>query len=130
MDLKNLIKPKNSLLQRQLYSKVFKDLFTELSSYENYSELKNEMEYLVVAVNMIELLVDMQKKHYKQLKVDKKELIINVFDTLFTLSDKEKEELGERVEFLWCNGHIKKISTTRLLKKKLNQLASSTFSLL
>jgi len=130
MDLKNLIKPKNSLLQRQLYSKVFKDLFTELSSYENYSELKNEMEYLVVAVNMIELFVDLQKKHYKQLKVDKKELLINVFDTLFSLTDKEKEELGERVEFLWCNGHIKKISTTRLLKKKLNQLASTTFSLL
>ena len=106
MDLKNLIKPKNSLLQRQLYSKVFKDLFTELSSYENYSELKNEMEYLVVAVNMIELLVDLQKKHYKQLKVDKKELLINVFDTLFSLTDKEKEELGERVEFLWCIGHI------------------------
>ena len=127
--LKSLIKPKNSLLQRQLYSKIFKDAFTELSSYENYHDLRNDMEFLIVAVNIIELLVDLQKKLFKNLKVDKKELVINLFDTLFTFSEQEKKELGERVEFLFDNGHIKKVSTSRLLKKRMSK-AISDFSLL
>ena len=127
--LKSLIKPKNSLLQRQLYSKIFKDAFTELSSYENYHDLRNDMEFLIVAVNIIELLVDLQKKLFKNLKVDKKELVINLFDTLFTFTEQEKKELGERVEFLFDNGHIKKVSTSRLLKKRMSK-AISDFSLL
>lgn len=129
MDLKSLIKPKNTLLQRQLYSKIFKDAFQELSSYENYHDLRNDMEFLIVAVNIIELLVDLQKKLFKNLKVDKKELVINLFDTLFTFTEQEKKELGERVEFLFDNGHIKKVSTSRLLKKKFSK-AISEFSIL
>ena len=127
--IKNLIKPKNTLLQRQLYSKIFKDAFTELSSYENYHDLRNDMEFLIVAVNIIELLVDLQKKLFKNLKVDKKELVINLFDTLFTFTEQEKKELGERIEFLFDNGHIKKVSTSRLLKKKFSK-AISEFSIL
>lgn len=127
--IKNLIKPRNTLLQRQLYSKIFKEAFTELSSYENYHDLRNDMEFLIVAVNIIELLVDLQKKLFKNLKVNKKELVINLFDTLFTFTEQEKKELGERVEFLFDNGHIKKISTSRLLKKKFSK-AISEFSIL
>ena len=127
--IKNLIKPKNTLLQRQLYSKIFKDAFTELSSYENYHDLRNDMEFLIVAVNIIELLVDLQKKLFKNLKVDKKELVINLFDTLFTFTEQEKKELGERIEFLFDNGHIKKVSTSRLLKKRMSRIVSD-FSIL
>lgn len=127
--IKNLIKPRNTLLQRQLYSKIFKEAFTELSSYENYHDLRNDMEFLIVAVNIIELLVDLQKKLFKNLKVNKKELVINLFDTLFTFTEQEKKELGERIEFLFDNGHIKKISTSRLLKKRMSK-AISEFSIL
>lgn len=127
--IKNLIKPRNTLLQRQLYSKIFKEAFTELSSYENYHDLRNDMEFLIVAVNIIELLVDLQKKLFKNLKVNKKELVINLFDTLFTFTEQEKKELGERIEFLFDNGHIKKVSTSRLLKKRMSK-AISEFSIL
>ena len=127
--IKNLIKPRNTLLQRQLYSKIFKEAFTELSSYENYHDLRNDMEFLIVAVNIIELLVDLQKKLFKNLKVNKKELVINLFDTLFTFTEQEKKELGERIEFLFDNGHIKKISTSRLLKKRMSRIVSD-FSIL
>ena len=127
--IKNLIKPRNTLLQRQLYSKIFKEAFTELSSYENYHDLRNDIEFLIVAVNIIELLVDLQKKLFKNLKVNKKELVINLFDTLFTFTEQEKKELGERIEFLFDNGHIKKVSTSRLLKKRMSK-AISEFSIL
>jgi len=130
MDLKSLVKPKNSLLQKQLYSKIFKDILTELSSFENYEQLKNDNEYVVMACNLSELLVDVQKKHFKSLKIDKKKLIVDVYDSLFNLTEEEKLNLEERIQFIYDNNLIKKISTSRLLKKKFNQIVSTQFSLL
>ena len=130
MDLKSLVKPKNSLLQKQLYSKIFKDIFTELSSFENYEQLKNDNEYVVMACNLLELLTDVQKKHFKSLKIDKKQLICNVYESLFNITEEERLNLEERIQFIYDNNLIKKISTSRLLKKKFNQIVSTQFSLL
>lgn len=128
--LSSLIKPKNNLLQKQMYSKIFKELFLELSNFDNYAELKKDLEFLVLACNMLELLVDMQKKHLKTFKPDKKKLIIDVFVSLFSLSEEDQHELQDKIQFIFDNEMIKKVSTTRLLKKKLSKLASNTFSLL
>lgn len=130
MDLKNIIKPKNSLLQKQIFSKIFKELFMELSSFENYEELKKDLEFLSLACNMLELLVDVQKKHLKSFKPDKKKLLTDVFVSLFSLSTDERVELEAQIQFIYDNDMIKKVSTSRLLKKKLSKMASTTFSLL
>ena len=130
MDLKSLVKPKNALLQKQLYSKIFKELFSQLASFENYETLKNDNEYVVMATNLLELLTDVQKKHFKSLKIDKKKLVVDVYDSLFNLTEEERLNLEERIQFIYDNGLIKKISTSRLLKKKFNQIVSTQFSLL
>lgn len=130
MDLKNLIKPKNSLLQKQIYSKIFKELFVELSSYENFQQLKDDLEYLVLCCNMLELLVDSQRKHFKALTLDKKLLVCNLYKSLFSLTDEDIAVLEERIQFIYDNNMIKKVSLSRLLKKKCSKLVLDTFSLL
>ena len=128
--LKHLIKPKNSLLQKQIYSKIFKELFVELSSFENISELKHDMEYLTLCCNMLELLVDAQKKHFKALQIDKKLLVVNLYTSLFSLTDEERTSVEERIQFIYDNNMIKKVSVSRLLKKRWSKLVTENFSLL
>lgn len=126
----SLIRPKNSLLQKQIYSKIFKELFVQLSSFENISELKHDMEYLTLACNMLELLVDAQKKHFKALQIDKKILICNLYSSLFSLSDEERTAVEEKIQFIYDNNMIKKISMSRLIKKRFSKLVTDNFSLL
>jgi hypothetical protein len=125
MNIIELIKPKNSLLVKQLYSKIFKALFQELSEFDMKKELYRDMEFISLACNLVEHLVDQQKKHLKALKVDKMKLVVDVFSIIYELNDKEKETLQEHIQFVFDNEMIKKVSTLRYVKKNLSRWIST-----
>lgn len=121
MDLIALIKPKNSLLTKQLYSKAFKALYQELSEFDTKKELLNDMEFLALACNLAEHIVDQQKKHLKTLKIDKMKLVVDVFQVIYdSMTEHDVENLKAHIQFVYDNEMIKKVSAIRYIKKRLN----------
>ena len=120
MEILSLIKPKNSLLTKQLNSKVFKALYEELVTFDQKKELCRDLEFIALSCNLAEYLVDQQKKHLKGLKIDKMKLVVNVFDVIYGLNEEDKELLQQHIQFVYDNEMIKKVSAIRYLKKRLS----------
>lgn len=127
MDLISLIKPKNSLLTKQLYSKAFKSLYQELSEFDTKKELLRDMEFLSLSCNLVEHIVDAQKKHFKALKVDKLKLVVDVFKVIYDMTPEDEETLKQHIQFIHENDMIKKVSTVRYLKKSLTSWVAKQF---
>lgn len=127
MDLIALIKPKNSLLTKQLNSKIFKSLYEELSAFDGKKELSKDLEFITLSCNLTEYLVDAEKKHMKGLKIDKMKLVVNVFTVIYDLSEQEQEQLKEHIQFVFDNEMIKKVSAIRFLKKKFAKWIAKQF---
>lgn len=62
-------------------------------------------EFLLLVCNLVEHLVN--KKKYK---IDKKALVIDVLNAIFSLNPAEKVTTENNIEFLWNNKNIKKVS--------------------
>jgi len=110
MDL-SVIVPKNDLSKDvklcEIKSKIIDRL--EKIAVENLQEYKHNNEFLVLACNLIEFHC---KKKYG---IDKLQLAISIYDRIFAnLTDDEKETIKKNIQFIWNNGHIKKISVYRL----------------
>lgn len=127
MDLISLIKPKNSLLIKQLYSKAFKALYEELIAFDAKKELLTDMEFLSLACNLVEHIVDQQKKHLKALKIDKMKLVVDVFTVIYDMSEADQSTLKQNIQFIHDNEMIKKVSTVRVLKKSLTRWITKQF---
>lgn len=128
MDLIGLIKPRNGLLIKQSYSKAFKALFQELSEFDTKKELLKDMEFLALACNLVEYIVDKERKHCKSFYIDKRKLIVDVMIVIYDpLSEEDIVTLKNNIQYIWANGLISKVSTSRYLKKKLSSWISKTF---
>ena len=66
-------------------------------------------EFLLLICNLVEHLVN--KKKYK---IDKKVLVTEILNQLFTLNAVEKNNVESNIEFLWNNKNIKKVSAWKL----------------
>ena len=66
-------------------------------------------EFLLLICNLVEHLVN--KKKYK---IDKKVLVIEILNQLFTLNVIGKTNVESNIEFLWNNKNIKKLSAFKL----------------
>jgi len=66
-------------------------------------------EFLLLICNLVEHLVN--KKKYK---IDKKVLVVEILNQLFTLNAVEKANVESNIEFLWNNKNIKKVSAFKL----------------
>ena len=49
----------------------------------------------------------------KSVKVNKKEFVIDLFKALFSLNEPESKILVSSIDFLWSNGLITKIKTSK-----------------
>ena len=71
-----------------------------------------EIEKLRMDCEFVNLVCDMIENTVKKVeKINKKDLALRVLDKIFTLSDEEKIQLGEMIEYLHLNKRIKKIKT-------------------
>ena len=112
----NLIKPKNALLKSQRFNDLLVLLRQKFAEYPATHNLKVCQEFLLYVTKIVEELVK------KAEGINKKELVINLFKALFSLNDSEAKILDASIEFIWSNGLICKISSSkkavRWLRKK------------
>jgi len=106
-----LLKPKHSLKKSQLANDLLVVLRQKVSEYPATHQLKSCSEFILFCCKLIENLV------LKKDKIDKKQLLLDVFKQLFNLQAPELLVLDATVEFLWSNGLICKIP---LSKKSIN----------
>jgi hypothetical protein len=77
-------------------------------------------EFLLLICNLVEHLVN--KKKYK---IDKKVLVVEILNQLFTLNAVEKANVESNIEFLWNNKNIKKVSAWKLFCVGIKEYFSS-----
>ena len=105
-----VIKPKNSLKRDLKVTQIKEQVLTRLREFKDIQKYKHSNEYLNLAVNLIEYLVT-----NKNDKINKKELLLSVWDELFPdLTTEDKQQISQNVEYLFDNDMIKKVSRFRL----------------
>lgn len=111
-----LIKPRNQLLKAQRLNDLINIVKQKVLEFPASHNLKVCQEFLLMVCNLVEEIVK------KSDKINKKELVINVLKSVLSLSEPECKVVDSSIEFLWGNGLIQKIASTkkavRWLKKK------------
>ena len=106
-----IIKPKNSLLRDKRFGDIKDVILKRLQEFQNIDKYKFNNEFLSLACTLIEHLV------LKGDKINKKELLLEVYDVLFpNISIEDKQQISTNVEFLLDNKQIKKVSNYKLFK--------------
>jgi len=114
----NLIKPKNALLKSQRFNDLLVLLRQKIVEYPATHQLKSCQEFLLYVTKIVEELVK------KSEGINKKELVINLFKALFSLNEADVKILDASIEFLWSNGLICKIATSKKAVRWLRKKAS------
>lgn len=112
----NLVKPQNSLKKAQLLNDLLVVLKQKITDYPASHNLKGCNEFLLMVCKIVEEVVK------KSDSINKKQLVLDLFKSMFNMSQPELVVLDSAVEFLWSNGLICKIpvvkKVTRWVKKK------------
>ena len=103
----DLINPKNNLLKVQKFADVLALLKQKVVEYPPSHILKQCSEFLLYVCKIVENLV------IKSDNINKKEFVIDLFKALFGLNDPECKLLETSIDFLWSNGMISKIKTSK-----------------
>lgn len=85
-------------------SKVVVDKIHSIPRFNE--ELRNDLELILHVCNIIE-------NEFKQTptkSIDKKQIVIDILDKIFSLKPEEKQQLERHIEFLHSNNQIRKIS--------------------
>ena len=114
----DLINPKNNLLKSQKFADILALLKQKVGEYPPNHILKQCSEFLLLTCKIVEEVI---KKGYK---VNKKEVVIDLFKALFSLTEPESKILSSSIDFLWSNGLITKIKTS----KKMWNILKKSFS--
>jgi len=116
----SLISPKNVLKKQQLLQDLLVHLRAKIQEYPATHNLKGCNEFLLYVTKVVENSV------VKKQKIDKKQLVLDVFKILFNLQPPELLVLDASIEFLHSNGLISKVKVVKKAKawflKKLNYL--------
>jgi hypothetical protein len=111
MSLTSSVKPKRDLKKKLKINKILSDLREELKDFSvpELQEMRLNSELLKHVCNLVESSI---KKKYKP---NKKEIVLNIFLKLIpSISEPDKKQLADNIEFLHSNGDIKQYT---LLKK-------------
>ena len=114
----DLINPKNNLLKSQKFSDILALLKLKIAEYPPNHILKLCSEFLLYVCKIVQNVI------VKSDKVNKKEFVIDLFKALFALNDPESKLLGNSIHFLWSNGLISKIKTSKKLWNVLKKAVS------
>jgi hypothetical protein len=108
-DLSQIVPVKNHLLKNVKLDDVKSQIEKRIKELPNYQQYKNDVEFLLLVANMIEHLI------VKKDKIDKKELLVLIYKTVFTgITPVEISNVEANIEFLWNNKKIKKQSYYKL----------------
>jgi hypothetical protein len=118
----DLIQPKHSLLSDKRFEVIKDIILKRLQEFQNTGKYKFDNEFLSLACSLIEHLVK------KEDKLNKKELLLQVYDVLFpSMSFEDKQQISNNIEFLLNNHQIKKVSNYKLFKAGVIEWISKKF---
>ena len=103
----DLINPKNNLLKSQKFGDILALLKQKVGEYPPNHILKLCNEFLLLTCKIVEEVI------VKGDKVNKKEFVVDLFKSLFSLTEPESKILSSSIDFLWSNGLITKIKTSK-----------------
>lgn len=96
---------KNALNVHYKFHDILDKIHTIITSIKHYEDLKTNPELLLLVCNLIEYHLPDNKK----MKLDKRDLALQVMDKLFTLTDDEKDATAKQIQFLYDNKKIKPV---------------------
>lgn len=76
----------------------------------NIAQYKNDNEFLTLICNLVEYLI------VKKDNINKKEMVLSVYNDLFGLSPEEQETLKNNIDIIHLQKKIKKVSMWKLFK--------------
>ena len=114
----NLIKPQNSLKKAQLLNDLLVVLKQKIADYPASHNLKICNEFLLMVCKLVEEVIK------KSDLINKKQLVLDLFKSIFNLSPPELVVLDNAVEFLWSNGLICKIPVVKKCQKWIQKRAA------
>ncbi len=104
-----LVGLKNNILNDVKRYEVKSKIISRIAQLNlNQPQYKNDNEFLLLVCNLAEFLI------VKKDKVDKQELVVEIFNDLFALNEDEKELLKRNINFIHSNKQIKKVSYFKL----------------
>ncbi len=101
-----IIKPKNKLKALLKLGDISKKIIEKIQAIPNYQELKHDLETLLYICSLVENEI----KQNKSKSINKKEVVIDIFQKIFNLKSEEIIILGKHIEFLHINELIKRVS--------------------
>ena len=105
MSSTDLIPLKNNLKNISDLATLKQMVCCKIQSIPNFQALKGDVELILYACNTLENYHgDVGAK-----KIDKKELVVNAFTELFSLSDDDKLILSNTIQFLFDHKKIKQV---------------------
>ena len=111
----DLVPVKNNLKDICDVGQLKQMITCKIQSIPNFQLLKSDVELILYACNTLEnYCVDIKSN-----KLNKKELIVNVFTELFNLSDDEKVLLNNTIQFLFDHKKIKQVKQVIVLTKRI-----------
>lgn len=103
-----LVKPKNKLKREQYNNELKKLIIDKVKELDNVGTLKFDNELLKYVCNCVEN--GLKPKYEKKQKTNKKALVIEIFEEIFSLNEDEKKKIGNNIEFLISNEMIQTVN--------------------
>jgi hypothetical protein len=113
----SFFKPANGLWREAKIAKVHKRVLERLTDLpKEVRENKHNMELLSLVCNLIENAGIENKIKGDKLRIDKKQLLIMVYSSLYgNLSPADCDLLSKNIEFLHDNNHIIKLASWKMM---------------
>ena len=113
----SFMKPANGLWKDAKISKIQNKVLERLTELPlEVRANKHNMELLSLVCNLIENAGINNKEKGDKLKIDKKQLLIQVYNSLYgSITPADCELLSKNIEFLHDNGHIVKHATWKMM---------------
>lgn len=101
---------KNNLDKHNIYYNLIQAISNKIILIPEFQRLRTEIELIKLICNIVENSV------VKSQLIDKKQLVIDIFQRVFNLSPVELELIKNGIEFIFNNKLIKKISYKKYIK--------------
>ena len=109
------IKFKNNLSKHNIVFGLIEKISEKIKLIPEYEKIRIEIELVKCVCNIVENYVKKNNSKQKN-KIDKKQLVIDSLNNIFTYSEQEKNLIASLIDYLFNNDQIKKSSFYKLSK--------------
>ena len=109
----------NALEKSNIYNCIRDAILTKISKIPELQKLRLNVELTLLVCNIIENSISNNSKYHK---IDKKQLVVDIFSQAFNLNPAEIQLLKDQIEFLYNNSAIIKISKIKKFFSSIRKL--------